>query len=252
VSILELRNIQQGFGGLSVLQGITLAVAEGERHAIIGPNGAGKSTLFNVITGRYGPRAGQVIFRGRDITGAPPHRIARLGIGRSFQVINTFPRLTVYQSVRSAVASRRGLRLNGWRVLDEEAEVARETADVLERLGLGDRRDTPAAALSYGGQRELEIALTLAIGPDLVLLDEPTAGLNTEETRKAIALIRSVTEGKTLVMVEHDMDVVFGLADRITVIHYGRVLMTGTPDDVRASAEVKQAYLGRKATRAGR
>lgn len=243
---LELRDIHHDFAGLQVLQGIDLSVAAGERRAIIGPNGAGKSTLFNIITGRYRPRRGRVLCRGRDVTGAAPHRIARHGVGRSFQIINIFPRLTVFENVRSAVVSRRRLRLNAWLVLDDQAVLTRETEEVLELLGLADRRDTLASELSYGEQRELEIALTVAVGPELVLLDEPTAGLTAEETRKAVALIRRVTEGKTLVMVEHDMDVVFTLADRISVIYYGRVLATGTPDEIRNNEEVRRAYLGRK------
>ena len=248
---LELRDIHHDFAGLLVLQGIDLSIADGERHAIIGPNGAGKSTLFNIVTGRYRPRRGRVLYRGRDVTGAAPHRIARHGVGRSFQIINIFPRLTVFHNVRSAVVSRRGLRLDAWTVLDRRTEVTRETGQVLELCGLADRRDTPASELSYGEQRELEIALTVAVRPELVLLDEPTAGLNAEETRKAVALIRRVTEGQTLVMVEHDMDVVFTLADRISVIYYGRVLATGTPDEIRNNDEVKRAYLGRKARVAG-
>jgi len=250
VNALELRDIHHDFAGLQVLSGISLEVREGERHAIIGPNGAGKSTLFNIITGRYAPRRGRVLYRGRDITGQSPHRIARLGIGRSFQIINTFPRLSVYQNVRSAVVCRR-LRLDAWSILDRDAGAAGETGAVLDLLELAARRDTPASALSYGEQRELEIALTIAARPDLVMLDEPTAGLNSEETRKAIGLIRRVTEGKTLVMVEHDMDVVFSLADRISVVHYGRVLASGAPDAIRANAEVRRAYLGRKASVAG-
>ncbi len=244
---LELRDIHHDFSGLQVLAGISLAVAAGERHAIIGPNGAGKSTLFNIISGRLRPRRGRVLYREHDITGAPPYRIARLGVGRSFQIINTFPRLTVYQSVRSAVVSRRGMRLDAWRLLDRQEDVARETEEVLELLGLADRRDTPANALSYGEQRELEMALTVAVRPELILLDEPTAGLNAEETRKAIGLIRRVSEGKTLVMVEHDMEVVFTLADRISVLHYGQVLASGPPEQIRSSEEVKHAYLGKKA-----
>ena len=249
-SILELRDIHHDFSGLSVLSGIDLDVREGERHAIIGPNGAGKSTLFNIVTGRYAPTRGRVVYRGRDITGAPPHRIARLGVGRSFQIINTFPRLTVYENVRSAVVSRRRLRLDAWSRLDGRAEVAVETDEVVRLLGLHGRRDTPATELSYGEQRELEIALTVATRPDLVMLDEPTAGLNAEDTRRAIALIRRVTEGRTLVMVEHDMEAVFTLADRITVIYYGRVLATGAPDAIRSNDDVRRAYLGRKASAA--
>lgn len=252
MTALELRDIHHDFSGLQVLTGIDLAVREGERHAVIGPNGAGKSTLFNIITGRYAPRRGHVFYRGRDITGAAPHRIARLGIGRSFQIINTFPRLTVFQNVRSAVLSRRRVRLDAWSLLDRRADVSREAEETLGMVGLLDRRDVPASALSYGEQRELEIALTVATRPDLVMLDEPTAGLNSEDTRRAVGLIRQVTEGRTLVMVEHDMEVVFNLADRISVIYYGRVLATGTPDEIRTSEEVKRAYLGRKTSAAGR
>ena len=252
MTALELRDIHHDFSGLQVLTGIDLEVREGERHAVIGPNGAGKSTLFNIITGRYAPRSGHVLYRGRDITGAAPHRVARLGVGRSFQIINTFPRLTVFQNVRSAVLSRRHMRLNAWSLLDRQADVSREAEETLGMVGLLDRRDVLASELSYGGQRELEIALTVATRPDLVMLDEPTAGLNSEDTRRAVALIRQVTEGRTLVMVEHDMEVVFNLADRISVIYYGRVLATGTPDEIRTNDEVKRAYLGRKASAAGR
>ncbi len=248
---LELRGVHHDFGGLVVLSGVDLAITEGERHAIIGPNGAGKSTLFNIVTGRLRPRRGRVLYRGLDITGAAPHRIARLGVGRSFQIINIFPRLTVAQNVRSAVVSRRGRRLDAWSWLDGDAAIARETDEVVELLGLAARCDTPASELSYGEQRELEIALTVAVRPDLVLLDEPTAGLTGEDTRKATALIRRVTEGRTLVMVEHDMEAVFTLADRISVIYYGRVLATGTPAEIRANVDVKRAYLGRKASVAG-
>jgi branched-chain amino acid transport system ATP-binding protein len=248
VTVLELRDIHHDFSGLQVLSGISLDVRDGERHAIIGPNGAGKSTLFNIITGRYRPRRGRVVYRGRDITGLAPHRIARLGIGRSFQIINTFPRLSVFENIRSAVVSRRGLRLDPWSLLDRDAEIARDAEALLDLLGLHDRRDTQASELSHGGQRELEIALTIAVGPDLVLLDEPTAGLNSEDTRKAIGLIRRVTEGRTLVMVEHDMEVVFTLADRVSVIYYGQVLASGPPAEIRANEDVKRAYLGRKAS----
>ena len=251
MTALELRDIHHDFSGLRVLTGIDLEIREGERHAIIGPNGAGKSTLFNIITGRYAPRQGRVLYRGRDITGAAPHTIARLGVGRSFQIINTFPRLTVFQNVRSAVLSRRHMRLDPWSLLERQADVTRETDEVLTMVGLTDRRLVPASALSYGEQRELEIALTVATRPDLVMLDEPTAGLDREDSRRAVSLIRRMTESRTLVMVEHDMDVVFDLADRISVLYYGRVLATGTPDAIRGNEEVRRAYLGRKASVAG-
>ncbi len=252
MTALELRDIHHDFSGLQVLTGIDLEIREGERHAIIGPNGAGKSTLFNIITGRYAPRRGLVLYRGRDITGAAPHTIARLGVGRSFQIINTFPRLSVFQNVRSAVLSRRHMRLNPWSLLERQSDVTGEADEVLAMVGLESRRGVPANALSYGEQRELEIALTVATRPELVMLDEPTAGLNSEDTRRAVALIRRVTEGRTLVMVEHDMEVVFDLADRISVIYYGRVLATGAPGEIRGNEEVKRAYLGRKASAAGR
>jgi branched-chain amino acid transport system ATP-binding protein len=251
VTALELQDIHHDFSGLQVLSGVDLAVRAGDRHAVIGPNGAGKSTLFNIITGRFAPRRGRVRYRERDITGASPHRIARLGIGRSFQIINTFPRLSVFENVRGAVLSRRRMRLDAWSLVDRASDVRRESEEVLDLVGLLGRRNTPASELSYGEQRELEIALTVATRPELILLDEPTAGLNSEDTRRAIGLIRRVTEGKTLVMVEHDMDVVFNLADRISVIYYGLVLASGTPDEIRASDEVKRAYLGRKSSVAG-
>lgn len=247
MTLLELRDVHHAFGGLQVLSGVALSVAAGERHAIIGPNGAGKSTLFNIISGGLRPRRGSVLFKGQDITGHAPQGIVRLGVGRSFQVINVFPQLTVFQNARSSVLSRHGRRMDVWSVVDHDAAVARETEEVLSLVGLASRAAMPAGALSHGDQRQLEIALTIALEPALVLLDEPTAGLNSQETRRMIPLIRRVTERRTLVMVEHDMDAVFSLADRISVLHRGQVLMTGTPDEVRADAAVKEAYLGRKA-----
>jgi branched-chain amino acid transport system ATP-binding protein len=246
VSLLEIRDVHHDFGGLQVLAGVDLAVTTGERHAIIGPNGAGKSTLFNIVSGNFPPRRGTVRFGERDITGLSPHRIARLGVGRSFQIINVFPRLTVFQNVRSAVLSRRGRRLDWWSGLDADVAVTRETDEILALIGLASRAAMPASTLSHGDQRQLEIALTIALQPALVLLDEPMAGLNREETRRVIELIRRVTEGRTLLMVEHDMDAVWSLADRVSVLHRGRVLMTGKPDEVRADPAVKDAYLGRK------
>lgn len=248
---LELRDIHHDFSGLRVLTGVELSVLPGERHAIIGPNGAGKTTLFNIVSGRLHPRRGGVFYRQKDITRMSPCRIARLGVARSFQNINTFPRLTVFESVRSAVLARLGRRLDVWHVVDHQESVTRETTNVLRLLGLLERRDTPACALSYGEQRELEIALTIATSPELILLDEPTAGLDADETRKAIELIRQISANKTLVMIEHDMDVVFALADRISVLHYGSLLACGTPAEIRNSKDVKSAYLGSN-SRAGR
>jgi len=245
--ILIMSDVQKSFGGLQVLRGINLSIIEGERHAIIGPNGAGKSTLFNLISGRTRPTSGSITYRQRELAGASPHRIARLGIGRSFQIINIFPSLSVFENVRSAIVSRRGLALNAWSRLDAISEVTQETDDLLDGLGLKSRRGTPANALSYGEQRQLEIAITVALQPNLVLLDEPCAGLNRDDTLGAVALIRRITEARTLLIIEHDIEVVFGLADRISVLYYGEVLATGSPNEIRANQKVQQAYLARKA-----
>jgi branched-chain amino acid transport system ATP-binding protein len=245
-TILRIGNLYKDFSGLEVLSGISVEIYGGERHAIIGPNGAGKSTLFNVITGLYKPSRGKVYFLDKDITGLPAHKIARLGISRSFQVINVFPLMTVYENVRNAIVSRFNCRFNCASFLDRHREIEKETNRVVELLALGDVRDTLASELSYGRQRHLELALTIARDPILIMLDEPTAGLNSEETRSAVQLIRQVTEGRALIVVEHDMEVVFGLADRITVLNAGALLATGTPNEIRDNEEVKKAYLGRK------
>ena len=248
MSVLSLQNVKKSFGGLTVLSNINLEIREGERHAIIGPNGAGKSTLFNLISGRSAPTSGRIVFRGAEIAHASPHKIARLGIGRSFQIINVFPKLSVFENIRGSVASRLGYRLNFSKPIEHLAAVTDETDRIIEEIGLTKRRDQPANTLSYGEQRQIEIALTIAMRPKLVLLDEPCAGLNAEDTQAAIALIRRITEGRTLAVVEHDMDIVFGLADRVSVIYYGEVLATGTPAEIRANPRVQQAYLGRKAS----
>jgi len=245
-TILRIDNLFKDFSGLEVLSGINIEVAEGERHAIIGPNGAGKSTLFNLITGLYRPSRGKIHFFDKDITGWSVDRIARVGISRSFQIINIFPLMTVYENVRNAIVSKFNRRFNWVSFLDRHQGIAQESDRVMELLSLGDVRNALASELSYGRQRHLELALTIARDPSLILLDEPTAGLNTEETRNAVHLIRQVTEGRTLIMVEHDMEVVFNLADRITVLNAGELLATGSPKEIRDNEEVKKAYLGRK------
>jgi branched-chain amino acid transport system ATP-binding protein len=245
-AILKIDNVFKDFSGLEVLSGITLEVYAGERHAIIGPNGAGKSTLFNLITGLYRPRRGKIYFLGKDITSASVHRIACLGISRSFQIINVFPLMTVYENVRNAIISKYNYRFNWIRLLDRQTKIEQETDRVMDLLTLRDVRDTVASELSYGRQRHLELALTMARDPALILLDEPTAGLNSEESRGAVQLIRQVTAGRALIMVEHDMEVVFSLADRITVLNAGKLLATGTPKEIRDNEEVKKTYLGRK------
>jgi branched-chain amino acid transport system ATP-binding protein len=244
MNILETRELSHDFDGLSVLSAVNLGVRRGERHAIIGPNGAGKTTLFNVITGTYRPRGGQVLFKGGDVTGASPHTLSRLGMGRSFQITSTFSRLTTFQNVRLGILARRGIRFNLFRRVDAMQDVTREADDVLRRINLAGERDLPARLLSYGKHRALEISLALTTEPELVLLDEPTAGMSRDETHTAVELIRRLTEGKTVVIIEHDMDVVFSLADRITVLHHGEILATGVPDEIRANQAVKDAYLG--------
>jgi branched-chain amino acid transport system ATP-binding protein len=242
--ILELQGIYKDFDGLEVLFGIDLGIQKGERHAIIGPNGAGKSTIFNIITGKHLPSKGNIFFKGRDVTGTSPYRLNRRGLARSFQITNIFRTMTVFQNVRNAILSRNKIRYNLFSRLDRMKDINEQTASVLEQIGLSDRKDVVAGLLSYGQQRALEIGLTIATEPELILLDEPTAGMSTEETREAVRLIGRVSQGKTLVIVEHDMEVVFSLADRITVIYYGKVLASGPPDEIRQNQKVKDAYLG--------
>jgi branched-chain amino acid transport system ATP-binding protein len=242
--ILELQGIYKDFEGLEVLFGINLGVQQGERHAIIGPNGAGKSTIFNIITGKYLPSKGKVFFKGMDVTGTSPYKLNRHGLARSFQITNIFRTMTVFQNVRNAILSRNKIRYNLFSRLDRMKNIQEQTEKVLEQIGLQDRKDVLAGLLSYGQQRALEIGLTIATEPELILLDEPTAGMSSEETREAVKLIGRVTQGKTLIIVEHDMEVVFSLADRITVIYYGEILASGPPDEIRQNQKVKDAYLG--------
>jgi branched-chain amino acid transport system ATP-binding protein len=246
MAILEVRDVYKDFKGLEVLLGINLAIEKGERHSIIGPNGAGKSTLFNLITGKYKPSNGRIIFKGEDITGWSPFKINRGGLARSFQIINIFPNMTVFENMRNAILSKTGMRFNMISLLKGLNKIQDEANDLLETLGLMELSGIPAGELSYGQQRALEIGLTLATDPELILLDEPTAGMSTDETREAVRLIDKITEGKTLVIVEHDMDVVFSISDRVTVLYYGEVLATGSPQEIREDQEVKKAYLGSK------
>jgi branched-chain amino acid transport system ATP-binding protein len=197
-----------------------------------------------VITGTYQPSEGEVFFKGKDITGMGPHKLVRRGMGRSFQITSTFSRLTAFQNIRMGVLSKRGIRFNMFRFLDKMDDVTRETDEVLKRINLDGERDIPASALSYGKSRSLEISMALATDPELVMLDEPTAGMSVDETRTAVELIRKLTEGKTAVIIEHDMEVVFSLADRITVLHLGTILATGAPEEIRDNQAVKDAYLG--------
>ena len=241
---IELKAVHKRFGRTPIINGVDLAVSEGERHAVIGPNGAGKSTLFNLISGRFAITSGQILLNGEDVAGREPQEINRRGLARSFQITNIFPRLSVYENVRCALLWSMGYGYSFWHRMGALKDVGGRADDIVERIGLAGRRDRPAGVLSYAEQRALEIGITIAGGAKVILLDEPTAGMSRSETADAIELIRSVTQGKTLVMVEHDMGVVFGLADRISVLVYGKVLATGTPQEIRANPAVQEAYLG--------
>jgi branched-chain amino acid transport system ATP-binding protein len=244
MNILETKGLYHDFSGLKVLFDVNLQVKQGERHAIIGPNGAGKTTLFNLITGTYQPSSGKVFYRGEDVTDEKPHKLNRRGIGRSFQITSTFGRQTAFQNIRMGVLSRMGIRFNLFRKVNSLREVTEETDGILGRINLKGERDITASLLSYGKHRSLEVSMALATEPDLVMLDEPTAGMSRDETHNAVDLIRKLTEGKTMVIIEHDMDVVFSLADRITVLHRGTIITTGPPEEIRDNQEVKDAYLG--------
>ena len=243
-ALLEIERLTRYFGALGAVNGVSLSVETRERRAIIGPNGAGKTTLFNLITGHLVPTGGRIVFDGAPVTGLPPHAIARRGLSRSFQRTNVFPRLSVLENLRLAgAAGQRGnYRLFGSiAALPLPLQRAREVA---EAVGLAERLDEPAGRLSYGEQRQLEVGIALAISPKLLLLDEPTAGMSPEETHRMTRLLMALPGEMTLLIIEHDMDVVFSLADRITVLHYGEVLTEGAPDVVRADARVYEVYLG--------
>ena len=242
---LRLSGVCKSFGRSAILKEVALTVPAGERHAVIGPNGAGKSTLFNVVSARFPPSRGSIELKGEDIVGMPPLQINRRGLSRSFQITNIFPNLTVFDNLRCAVLWTLGYRYSFWHRLAGLRDAQERTSQVLEQIGLARRRDTLAGVLSYAEQRALEIGVTIAGGADVILLDEPTSGMSRSESDDAVALIRKVTEGKTLVMVEHDMSVVFGLADRISVLVYGEILATGTPAEIRANPAVQEAYLGK-------
>jgi branched-chain amino acid transport system ATP-binding protein len=244
---IELRGVEKAFGVTKVIQNVNLKIAQGERHALIGPNGAGKSTLFNLISGYMKPTEGHILLREEVISGLPPYQINRRGLSRSFQVTNVFANMSVWENLRCAVLWASGQRYSFWKNIDKLPEVRERTARILEYIHLADRRDVPAGLLTYAEQRALEIGITVAGGADVILLDEPTAGMSHAETERAVDLIRRLTEGRTLLIVEHDMSVVFGLADRISVLVYGQVIASGTPEEIRGNPKVKEAYLGEEA-----
>lgn len=241
---LELQAVQKSFGQTEIILGVDMQIPAGERHAIIGPNGAGKSTLFNLISGMYPVNAGRILLKGKDITNRKPYEINRLGMGRSFQVTNIFPRMTVFENVRCGVLWHLGYRHSIRHFIDRRRDAQEKTERVLEMIGMTERRDMPASLLPYADQRALEIGITVASDPDVILLDEPTSGMSLSETKQAVEQIRSITAGKTLVIVEHDMGVVFDLADRISVLVYGEIIASGTPKEIRKNAQVQEAYLG--------
>ncbi len=246
-TLLEIEGLWKDFDGFIATRDVTFDLQEGERHAIIGPNGAGKTTFFNLITGHMRPTKGQVRFRGKDITGVAPHKVVKLGLARSFQRINIFPRMTVFENVQVALMSRDGHSTRMFKLcFDLNVE---ETYQLLETVGLRKEATETAGELAYGKQKQLELAIALAENPDVLLLDEPTAGMSPSETDEAIRLIDRITKerGLTLLFTEHDMGVVFGISDRISVLHHGEIIACGLPDEVRNDPEVRRIYLGEAA-----
>jgi branched-chain amino acid transport system ATP-binding protein len=245
--LLEIQGLTKGFSGTPVLDNITLNLRAGERRGLIGPNGAGKTTLINLITGGHLADAGRISFCGRNITALPPHRRSRLGIGRSFQILSLFGEMTVLENIRNAVLRYRGLHVQFLRRLSDLEDIHAEATHYAALVGLGSALHVRVDTLSYGMQRRLDIALVLAQQPELMILDEPAAGLSAAETRDLVTVLHAVIGNRTLLLVEHDMDVVYALSDKITVLDYGCVLAEGTPAEVSANAEVRRVYLGEAA-----
>ncbi len=241
---LELRGVTKKFGKTEIIRGVDLQVRPGERVAVIGPNGAGKSTLFNLNSGRFGPTSGEILLAGQRIDHRKPFEINRMGLSRSFQITNIFPKLSVFENLRCAVLWSLGYRYTFLKFLSGLKDANERAEQLMEMIRLDKKRDTLAMNLTYAEQRALEIGITIAGGAQVILLDEPTAGMSKSETQRFIHLIREVTEGRTLLTVEHDMGVVFGLADRIAVVVYGEVIAFDTPEAVRANPKVQEAYLG--------
>ena len=244
MSLLTLDSVLKSFGATEIIRNVSLNIEAGEKHAIIGPNGAGKSTLFHLISGHYNVSSGAISFKGKAIQNLPPYNIARRGLARSFQVTNIFHRMTVFENVRCALLWSEGYRYSFWRLLGRQTELNIKANDVLEQIGLSDKASLPSGELAYAQQRALELGIAVASGAELIMLDEPVAGMSNSEAENAVALIRRITEGKTLIMVEHDMNIVFDIADRISVLVYGEIIATDTPENIRSNARVQEAYLG--------
>ena len=245
MAILETQALTKSFGALAAVNGVSLAVEAGSLHSIIGPNGAGKTTLFNLLTGTFAPSAGRIVFDGRDITGTPASRVAHLGLARSYQRTSVFPAFTLFDNVWTAAfatgASWRGLL---WRDARRYPEVAERARQALADVGLAARADSPAREISHGEQRQLELAIALAAAPRVLLLDEPAAGLSPEETRRMVALVRALKGRYTIVLIEHKMDIIMSVSDRISVMHFGSLIAEGTPAEIQKNPEVRRAYLG--------
>jgi branched-chain amino acid transport system ATP-binding protein len=247
VNALELKNLHKSYGMAEIIRGVDLHIPRGELHAIIGPNGAGKTTLFGLISGLIAPSQGEIRLNGRLISGMPAYQVNRLGLSRSFQVTNIFPRMSVLENIRCACLWTAGEKYKFWRSAGANPSIAKRAESILHDVQLTDRQHIPAGVLSYAEQRALEMGIAIAGGASVILLDEPTAGMSRHETGRMIELIRAIRKSRTLVIVEHDMSVVFGLADRISVLVYGKVIRTGTPAEIRACPKVKEAYLGEAA-----
>ena len=241
---IEIKDLRKHFGKTEIIRGVELQIKAGERHALIGPNGAGKSTLFHLISGRIPVTSGEILLNGESVVGQEPFQINRKGLSRSFQVTNVFARLSVFENIRCSLLWSTGYKYSFWQRLSQLKDVNARADKVVEEIGLKKRRDVLAGVLSYAELRALEIGITVASGAGVILLDEPTAGMIHAETDEAIALIRKMTEGRTLVMVEHDMGVVFNLADRISVLVYGQVIASDVPTNIRGNKAVQEAYLG--------
>ena len=250
MAILTLNNMRKDFGETAIIRGVSLDIEEGEKHAIIGPNGAGKSTLFHLISGLYKVSAGSITFKKSEIQDKAPYEISRLGLARSFQVTNIFQRMNVFENIRCALFWSKGYRYSFWHLLGRQKELNEQAMHVLEQIGLTDKALFPSGELAYAQQRALELGIAIASGAELIMLDEPVAGMSHSEAKAAVRLIRKITEGKTLIIVEHDMNIVCDVADRISVLVYGEVIATDTPEKIRSNSSVQEAYLGEVATSA--
>jgi branched-chain amino acid transport system ATP-binding protein len=245
MALLQTEHLTKSFGALLAVNDVTLNVEAGSLHSIIGPNGAGKTTLFNLLTGQFPPTSGRILFEGRDITGTPAHRIAHLGLARSFQRTNVFPAFSLLDNVWVAAFARGGSWSGlAWRRADRYPELAARARAALADVGLADKANQPAREISHGEQRQLELAIALAAAPRVLLLDEPAAGLSPEETRNMVALVRALKGRYTIVLIEHKIDIIMSVSDRISVMHFGNLIAEGTPDEIQRNTEVRRAYLG--------